>query len=149
MKKLYVGSTVSIAIVALAAGALFVLGYVYVGIKSPEQKVAVSYRVCNSEVIDQYSKINADSPQQERQALTDVATRIKAIQHNEADPTCQTMLFFAAFRTEDYQGMRQPMKLIQSMHDKGIYADSDLQSGYSIKMMNSLLKEVVSDTEAS
>ncbi|MBC7764726.1 hypothetical protein H7Y29_03335 [Microbacteriaceae bacterium] len=149
MKKQYLGSTIGVAIIALAVGALFALGYIYFGIKVPGQKVSVSYRVCSSEVVDQYSKINADSAQEERQSLTDVTTRIKAIGHNEADPTCQTMLFLAAFRTEDYQGMRQPMQLIQSMYDRGIYADSNLQSGYSVKMMNSLLKEVISDTKKS
>jgi hypothetical protein len=59
------------------------------------------------------------------------------------------MLFFAAFRTEDYQGMRHPMQLIQGMHDKGIYADTNLSTGYSVRAMDSLLKEVISDTQSS
>ncbi len=149
MKKLYLGSVVGVVVVALVVGGLFVLGFVYAGVKSPKQNVTVSHRVCNSEIIEQYLKINGESPQQDRQSLIDLSKRIKAIDHNEADPTCQTILFFTAFRSEDYQGMRKPMEFVQTMHDKGIYADSDLQSGYSIKMMNSLLKEVVSDTEKS
>jgi hypothetical protein len=100
-------------------------------------------------VIDQYGRAGAGSLQAEQKALSELAQRIKSTQHNEEDPTCQTMLFFAAFRTEDYQGMRQPMQLIQSMHDKGVYADSNLSTGYSVRSMDSLLKEVVSDTKSS
>lgn len=149
MKRLLFGSTVGVVIIALAVGLLVMLGYVYLGHKSPGQQVHVAYSVCTQEMIDQYNNISATSPDDEHKILKGIAEHVKATPHNEGDPTCQTMLFLIAFRTEDYQGMRQPMQLVQSMHDRGIYADSNLSSGYSVRAMSALLKEVISDSKSS
>lgn len=41
------------------------------------------------------------------------------------------------------------MELVQGMYDKGIYADSNLQSGYTVQAMNAVLTEVIGDTKTS
>lgn len=149
MKKVF--SVVGIVSLILLAGfgVATALGYSYIGVKTPGQKATVSYRVCSGEIVDQFNKVSTDSPEVERNALKELADRVKGTRNNEEDPTCQTILFFAAFRTEDYQAMQRPMELVQSMYDKGIYVDSNLQSGYTVMAMSALLKEVIGDTKTS
>lgn len=141
-----IGLVISVVVVAVIIGALVKIGYIYIGIKDPAERTAVAYHVCDTEIINQYTNLGPVTPDQERTKLNELTSRIKGLAHNEQDPTCQTILFFTAFRTEDYQSMSRPMELVKQMHDNGIYADSNLQVSYSVRAMESLLKEVVSDS---
>jgi hypothetical protein len=136
----------SLVVVILLIAGLYSLGYIYGGIKNPEQKAGVSYKVCGSELMTQFSEIDTGIAEKDYQLLKDLATRIKKINHNDEDPTCQTMLFVAAFRMEDYQQMRQPLEKIQRLYVQGIFADSNLVGGYTLNRMQVLSKQVLSET---
>jgi hypothetical protein len=145
MKKTLFRVTVGAVIIALIVGALFALGYIYFGAKQPQQQVSVSYRVCDAKMAETYMNMTAKSADEERKMLNDFVSKIKKTPHNQQDPTCQTLLFMIAYRTEDYQGMRQPLQLVQGLYDQGIYANSNLSAGYSLPTMHTILKEVVGD----
>lgn len=145
-KPLWMIPVVAIALLIVALLLGLVSGFLYFGTKSPDQKVSVASRVCGADMIDRYEKIDTGDLTKDKQQLLAFIKTIKDTKHSEKDPTCQTMLFFASFRVEDYKGMERPMELVRSMHDKGIYADSNLRSGSSVKSMDGLLKQVVNDT---
>ena len=148
-KPLWMIPVVAIALLIAALLLGLVSGFLYFGTKSPDQKVSVSSRVCGADMISKYEKIDTGDLAKDKQQLLAFIKTIKDTKHSENDPTCQTMLFFASFRVEDYMGMEKPLRLVKSMHDKGVYADSNLRTSYSISGMSALHEQVVSDAKSS
>ncbi len=132
-----------LAIVALVV--LHLLGYFYAGVKTPAQRVAVGSRVCGESIITEFNTRTQDVsyPMNEgdKAAFSALKRKIASTKGNEDDPTCQTMLFQIAYTDMDVPAMDAAYKHVQASYDKGVYADSNLLSGYHPNTMKSFMND--------
>ena len=118
------------------------LGYFYVGVKTPQQRVQLATRVCDSSMVAAYNKLNFPLNTTDKQSLQTLVKKISATAGNEADPTCQTILFMAAYQDFNVNSMQAAYTHINDAYKKGFYVDSNLQVGFNPQTMQSVMKEV-------
>src|SRR5690348_14596591 len=125
MKKVLLVSAVALVVAVVVVGGLSYLGYLYIGTKSPDQKLSLTYQACGKNIVDEY--LTAQSGDSADSAKTkNLSNKIKALPHSDQDATCQAILFTNAFNLEQYTDMVQPLNNLQSLHDKGQYPDNNL-----------------------
>ncbi len=127
-----------IVIIALiATGIAVIMGYVYGGIKVPDQRVVVHYNVCDDKVAD---KINDSiySPDKLRQVVRDIEKK----NHYLDDATCvATVYFYYATNNDlgrDTQKVNELYNKMKSLSDKGIYASGKLIISTNVEQLGNL-----------
>lgn len=106
------------------------LVYVASGTKAPAGVV-----VCGTDMVTKYNNATelikrqgSDTASIDKDALSSLATDIRNKQAYKDDPTCQTILFWVAFRNEDKDAAEASMKTLEELHEKRQFADSNLRN---------------------
>ena len=125
----------SLAVVVIV-GSAAVLGYIYGGVKTPEQRALVYYNVCGNDIIDKFND-SMSSPDN----LKKVAGEIEKKDHYADDATCVVALYFY-HTTADANGHSQKTddlyNKIKNLSDKGIYASGRLKVPVNVEQLNLL-----------
>ncbi len=135
--KMIIGSTLVLIIVAVVSAVL--LGYVFIGVKSPGQEVSLRYRVCGPEMIETFSSLSFPLNTQGTDTLNSLASKIQANPNSTEDPTCQTIRFFHAFYSNDIDTMRDSVQKLDDMARKGQFVDPDLKNAYTLDVIRSMM----------
>lgn len=133
-KKVLAGSigVLVIAFVALALWWLFQSGHlVYVANTSAK----TASLVCDSALVDRYNEaayyeVRSDStvPSANKEAIAKIAEEIKKRSGYETDPTCQTLLFWAAFHADDYTAAIKAQDALKNLYAKNQFANSNIRN---------------------
>jgi hypothetical protein len=95
----------------------------------------------------------SSTPSFDEAGLKKLAAEIKTKAKYANDPTCQTILFWAAVQGDNYKAANEAYKAVKSLHDKGDFADSNLRSNEPLftyeQYMNSLSGSGVKQAEGS
>ncbi len=126
----------SLAVVVIV-GSAAVLGYIYGGVKTPEQRALVYYNVCGNDIIDKFND-SMSSPDN----LKKVAGEIEKKDHYADDATCVVALYFY-HTTADASGSHSQKtdelyNKIKNLADKGVYASGRLKVPVNVEQLNLL-----------
>ena len=126
----------SLAVVVIV-GSAAVLGYIYGGVKTPEQRALVYYNVCGNDIIDKFND-SMSSPDN----LKKVAGEIEKKDHYADDATCVVALYFY-HTTADASGSHSQKtdelyNKIKNLADKGVYASGKLKVPVNVEQLNLL-----------
>ena len=134
-----------VLLVAAIAVVAYLLGYIYVGTKAPNQRIALASHVCGKEIVDDFNartqQVSYPMNDKDKAAFATIKQKITSAKGNEDDPTCQTMLFQIAYTDMDVPTMDAAYKHVQASYDKGVYADSNLLTGYHPATMHSFMND--------
>lgn len=123
----------------------YLLGYVYAGVKTPAQRVAVGARVCGEELVNEFNtrtqNVSFPMSEADKSGFAALKKKITSVKHNEDDPTCQTMLFQMAYTDMNVPEMDAAYKNVQKSYQKGVYSDSNLLAGYHPNTMKSFMND--------
>ncbi len=126
----------SLAVVVIV-GSAAVLGYIYGGVKTPEQRALVYYNVCGNDIIDKFND-SMSSPDN----LKKVAGEIEKKDHYADDATCVVALYFyhtTADASGSYsQKTDELYNKIKNLADKGVYASGRLKVPVNVEQLNLL-----------
>lgn len=131
-----------VAIIVLGVGtiiALFSLGRL--GWVNPDSEVVNAYTaVCDTEMVDQYNEAilyiereGTAGLSRDEKVLDALPGTIKNLAGYKNDPTCQTFLFWIAVRDEDYEGAKAAYETVKSLHEKRLFADSNITGNQSLE----------------
>ena len=105
--------------------------------------------VCGSDLITEYNAamyydIRGDStePSLDEGGLKSIAGKIKDSAGYESDPTCQAMLFWIAIYNKDYNSAKSAHEAVKVLHEKRIYADSNIRSNAPLFEYDSALRDI-------
>lgn len=128
-----IGGSLAVVIIVSAAVAL---GYIYGGVKTPEQRALVYYNVCGNDIIDKFND-SMSSPDN----LKKVVGEIEKKNHHADDATCVVALYFY-YTTADANGHSQKTdelySKIKNLADKGIYASGRLKAPVNVEQLGLL-----------
>jgi hypothetical protein len=106
-RRLVVGIAVAvIAIIVTAVAFLVATGRMYVGLKSPDQTIAVTYRVCDGGVISKYNEIIALQTSVEQGIFDDLMPDIQSRGNWDKDLVCVFISIQSALNNDDVAGAR-------------------------------------------
>ena len=90
---------------------------------------------CSTKMVDTYNSAvateirdGASEPFIDTEAMGSLAKQIRSTDSYESDATCQTLLFWIAFYDNDYKNAVSAHTAIKDLHDKGVFADSNITS---------------------
>ncbi len=133
---------VLVLIFLLLTAVAITAGYLYVGVKQPAQSVRIVSAVCGKGDIDTYNALVFPLNEDDQKKLDGIVKSINSNKEAVNDPTCQSILFQAAYQKYDVPAMEAAYKNVQASYDKGIYADSNLAVGIPPAGMSSAIHEV-------
>lgn len=135
-----------VVLVLVIGGALaaYLMGYLYVGAKQPDQRVSLTQaaRPCGEAEVNRYNALSMPITESGQSDLKTLADDIKAKASSNEDATCQTILFFAGALTENKQMANDAYGNVERLHSKGVFADSRLHNIYSVDRMKETLSEM-------
>lgn len=151
-KKWWVVGSVLVVLVAVKVTAL-VLGYLYVGVKSPHQRVVVTGAVCSNEYVDQYNAaLRNDTADKTTAALQESIQRIVSTSGYRDDPTCAYMLTEAYMRVNDAEKTNEFAGVITKLVEQGQHPTpriSNLQSIEALQGKIEMYREMLRSTTAA
>lgn len=154
-KKIFVIGVPILVVVLLSVGVWWLfnsgrLVYVAPGSKAPE-----GVAVCGNDFVEKYNEatyrvIRGDSNEatMDEPALKKLKTDITNKNGYEDDATCQTILFWLALHYDDRKEAEVSYKAVKSLHEKGAFANSNLQGNQAISTYDSFLNALKSREEA-
>ncbi len=90
---------------------------------------------CSTKMVDTYNlavsteiRDGASEPFIDTKSMDSLAKQIRSMDSYESDATCQTLLFWIAFYDNDYTSAVSAHTAIKNLHDKGVFADSNITS---------------------
>lgn len=91
--------------------------------------------VCGADVLDTYNaamfyalREGSSDLTIDEKSLNNLVVEIKSKTGYKNDPTCQTILFWTAVQNDDYPAAKDAYESIKTLHDQGIFADSNIRS---------------------
>lgn len=138
---------ISAAVVVLLVLSLILFGYVSVSFKKPQQRVVLAGRVCDDTVVARFNKVievqqGKDSYGTDESGLNALASEIKNKTGYQNDATCQTILLVAAVQKQDYNAAKTAYDSAKSLHNKHVYADSDLNGVNQLSSYETFVQEL-------
>lgn len=134
MKKNAAIITVAVVILALAGVGTWLFMSGRLAWVNPNTKTVSVQAVCTTDMVNKYNDamyLVARNGQKEltvdEAALKTIKSDILAKPSYKEDPTCQAMLFWMAFRVGDYDAAKSAYDAVHALHDKGMFADSNLR----------------------
>lgn len=112
--------------------------------------------VCGKSVIDKYNAAadylyrgdNSEEATIDEAGVKSIVAEIKGNAKSKYDPTCQSILFWAAVREDNYKEAKSAYDIIKSLHDKRIFIDPSLHDTTSLSNFVSSLNGLTgSETE--
>ncbi len=103
--------------------------------------------VCGKSVIDKYNAAadylyrgdNSDEATIDEAGVKSVVAEIKGNSKSKYDPTCQSILFWAAVREDNYKEAKSAYDIIKDLHSKRIFIDPAMHNISSLDTLNSIL----------
>jgi hypothetical protein len=155
MKKIL--TIILVVIILAAAGAvtwLFMSGRL--AWVDPNTKAVTVKAVCGTDIVNKYNDASvfiARNGSSERtvdeEGLKSLKTTIVGKDGYKDDPTCQAMLFWISFRNKDYEGAKAAYTAVRALHDKGLFADSNLRSNDALFTYEDVLFTISPDAGKS
>ncbi len=125
--------TVSILLI-IGIIASFIVGYLYAGIKSPNQKVVVMSNICNND--SDIEKLNGYLSEQTNSSNTDKSKEaidyIKSKNNYSSDPTCVEALYKFSYIGRDFAALENYVKQLEDFANKGQYPSNRFDGTSSI-----------------
>lgn len=132
-----------VVVVALVASIL--IGYLYVGVKLPGERVHVVARVCDSSMVSEYNSLVYPLSAADNTKLVGIVNKINDDKTlSDGDPTCQAILYQAAYADYNLPGMKSAYEKLKKQSDKGVFYDNDLAIGISVRAMSDTIEEISS-----
>lgn len=147
-KKIVTGITVAVVILLIGCMAwLFLSGQVRVLWGKSNESVVV----CGTGVVDTYNaamhyqtRTGSSGPALDEEGLKKLAVDIKSKPGYESDPTCQSMLFWMAIHDRNYTAATSAYDAVKKLHDKRIFADSNIRDNGPSYTYDSVLQGISS-----
>ena len=132
MKKIFLIGITSAALIATVSW-LCISGHV-VWVASPGL-VGVK-AVCGDDIIDGFNKATqyerragpGSVPTLDKQAIKQLAQKVKTLPGFEADPTCQEILYWTAMEAGDKAAAKDALALLKQMNTQGRYPNNNLRT---------------------
>lgn len=138
MKKKSMGIVILTALLLIIGVVVWLVisGRLVVALKDPSSQYLAIPNVCGSDIVDQYNsatdyKFRDDSaklPTIDKDGLANIASQIRDKKGYESDPTCQVMLFWAAFDVKDNEAAKRAYDSLQTLRNKRIFSDNNLRT---------------------
>ena len=130
-------------LIAIAGGvAAYMMGYLYGGVKKPEQEVKLDTVVCDSNIVGKYNSLAFITDTDTGRANFDsLADDIKSKPDYADDATCQTILFLHARSTNNLGAMQNAASSIRRLNGQGVFANNDILGALSIIVMEQLVDQ--------
>lgn len=152
MNKKRVVQIIFIVIILLAVGAvvwLFASGQL-VWAKDKQVVATESEIICGDETVTTYNTamtmmVRGDDQTDysiDKEGVEKLVGEIKGRSGYENDPTCQTILFWTAINNLEYEAAKAANAKIQELHDKHIYANSDIQGNGPVSTYEAALYSI-------
>ena len=91
--------------------------------------------VCNETVVDAFNEATTGYPTEDPmtsavrvEVLTEVADGVKKKKDYEQDPTCQTVVFWAAVHEKNIEEAKEAKRVVDALHADGHFANSELRA---------------------
>jgi hypothetical protein len=91
--------------------------------------------VCDQAVVSKYNEATdykfrngSDTPSMDEVGIKQLAADIKSMENHQADPTCQTILFWAAYFENDLEAAKGLHSSIKELHSQRMFPDSNLRT---------------------
>lgn len=95
--------------------------------------------VCDSSIVDKYNtamyyeeRNGSTQPTIDEAGVRNLVSEIKGKKGYDTDATCQSILFWVAIYNKDASAARTAYDAVKSLHDKRIFADSNLRSNEAL-----------------
>lgn len=139
-KKVRVAAGAIVIILAGGLAAAFATGYLYAGVKQPQEKILKQQIVCGQDVID---KFNAVKGEDIAKATSEVSAEVTKKPNYEVDPTCVYIKLFSEIMSSKKDEAKATYQKLEALVANGHYINPNLQSIMSLQS----LKSVVNTTE--
>jgi hypothetical protein len=113
------------------------------------QQTASYEVVCDSEMVDVYNRAiiyevrdESSEPSFDTDTLKDLSSTIRDNNSYAADPTCQAILFRVSIVEKDYDAAKAAYEEIKSLHDKRIFADSNIRTSAPVSDYEAVLDTI-------
>jgi hypothetical protein len=133
-------------IIVIGVAAAFLFGYLYAGIKSPEDSVSLSKEetggytvVCDRVVIEQYNATRPFLNTEDVVPLDSIAASIKKEAEYSQDPTCMAIIFWAAFWSQNQSEAQAALDTLLSLYDEGRFVNGNFRDPVSVSSLQSAL----------
>jgi flagellar basal body-associated protein FliL len=135
-KKSLIVIVVAIVLLVAAAATLLATGVVYIGVKSPAQKVTVRETTCD-DLIERYVKASAGETFNPSDEIKNLAANVPATSEN--DINCQYIKLYAAYENGDQKSAENLAKTVKSLTDQDLAVDGRLPvtAGVNVLLNNS------------
>lgn len=150
-KRIGILFTVIIVVLAAAVAAAYFLGWVYAGVKTPSQAAVLQPTVCDTSVVTKYNEIlsseafttGEDGPN--TSSLRSLADEVKAKNGADKDPTCQYIIFSAAFYENKADEAQAAYAKVKELNEASIYVNNTIQTIVSIEQMKARVEGMTAD----
>lgn len=149
MNKIKVSVGLATAVV-VALAILYFTGYLYVGVKSPEQRVVVQGSVCDANLINKYNAATKIFDQEDsKAAFKAVANDIEKARGYAGDPSCNFMLASTYVRLNDSAKANSAISAYKKLVDRGALPDvrvNELKSPDELKQSAEAYSNIMNST---
>jgi flagellar basal body-associated protein FliL len=144
-----------IVVLIIGVAAAFAFGYLYAGIKSPEDRVSVSREDSSSgsgeyNSAAQFRPVEGTSDTvQDTETLNTLLAELQGNPDAVNDPTCQAMIFNIAFNTPDYDTAKEALDQMKRLHSQRLFPDMNLAGITQLPMYEATLRTINPDAGTS
>lgn len=110
--------------------------------------------VCNDDIVNRYNaarlftlRDGSDEPSFDEAGLTELVREVKSLSGYEADPTCQTIVFWDSYDGKDYEATKRTYETLRTLHEQDKFADTNLSNIMSISDYGVLAETLSPDYE--
>jgi len=146
----------TVLIIALGAMIwwLFASGRLTYISQSSKQKLYTT--VCDSGVVDRYNtytlynaRNGSSQPSIDQKSLDSLMAEIKAMPNHETDPTCQSIIFLASVRADDYKTAVSAYESISALNKNDVYPSNNIRGNQPLFMYQGYLDSLSGSPRAS
>lgn len=123
---------ITVAALTLILGLLWVLGFMHIGIKQPNQRVVVHASICGeksvADKINKYLMPDSEGVTKYPEAIN----YIKSQGGYQEDPTCVQALAYFYFVTNDAKNTKTQVTILKEQSDKGVFPSNKLNLAWSL-----------------
>ena len=130
-------SRIVIAIIIIGSfGGMLAIGWLYAGVKQPNERVVVSKDICNDSLVAKYNESLSDTTK-----LKGLVSTITSKNGSDSDASCLYMRYYylalsnTGSQTDE---LNNTYHKIATLADKGIYPSPKLQTMTSLQQMEAL-----------
>jgi len=140
---------VILIVATVTTGILF--GRLVIVIKQPSQKIALSTTVCDAGIVSRYNEAmyfqfrDGETESIDEVGISNLEKEIRAKNNSDKDPTCQTILFFAAVYFKDAEKAQAALDIINNLHSQDVFANSNLRNSQSLFTFQNKVDDLNSD----